>query len=309
MNSAKEKFRVQNSGYKSILYRLSQLVGFLLGARIFVVLILSFALYVSTFFLFNQEESLRKFVFDFKVHGIIFCTLLSILAGGIINQFYDREKDKVTKPFRTQLQSFLKQRYFLYAYLSLNLVSLGISGIISYRVFIYLLVYQFVMWFYSHKLSKILILNNLTFVSLTLYPFFGMLVYYRTFSEKIFLMAIFLFLVLLIIDILKDTLTKNADKVFGYTTIPNFFGNKTTTVVLIILQLFLYSTSMLLVYGKGLYTITSYYFAGSLFIIIFCIYLVLNTFKNSNFFALNLLRSWIFVGILCMLLDGIFHKF
>lgn len=208
-----------------ILYRISQFVGFLLGARVFVGLLLTFALYVSTFFLFNQEESLRNFVFDFKVHGIIFCTVLSIFAGGIINQFYDREKDQLTKPFRTKLQSFLKQKYFLYAYLTLNLISLGIAFLISPRVFVFFLTYQFFMWFYSHKLSKILILNNLTFVSLTLYPFFGMMVYYRTFSVRLFLMAVFLFVILLIIDITKDFLTKNADKIFGYVTIPNFSRN------------------------------------------------------------------------------------
>jgi len=294
---------------KTVLYRLSQFVGFLVGARIFVVLILAFALYVSTFFLFNQEESLRTFVFDFKVHGIIFCTLLSIVAGGIINQFYDREKDKITKPFRTKIQSFLKQKYFLYVYLSLNLVSLGISWMISPRVFVYLLIYQFGMWFYSHKLSKILIVNNLTFVSLTLYPFFGMLVYYRTFSVKILLMAAFLFLILLIIDILKDTLTKNADKVFGYTTIPNFFGSKVSEIVLIILQIFLYLLSMILVNIKGLHSINAYYFASGIFIIILSIYLVLNRSRNYNFLALNLLRLWVFIGIISMLLDGIYTKF
>ena len=137
-----------------ILYRISQFVGFLLGARVFVAILLTFALYVSTFFLFNQEESLRDFVFDFKVHGIIFCTVLSIIAGGIINQFYDREKDKLTKPFRSKIQTFLQQKYFLYAYLGLNLISLGIAVLISPRVFFFFLIYHFFMWFYSHKLSK-----------------------------------------------------------------------------------------------------------------------------------------------------------
>ena len=159
-------------------YRISQFVGFLIGARVFVTVLLTFALYVSTFFLFNREESLRNFVFDFRVHGIIFCTVLSVLAGGIINQFYDREKDQLTKPFRSKIQSFLKQKYFLYMYISLNLISLGIALLISPRVFIFFLIYQFLIWFYSHILSKVLILNNLSFVSLILYSFFGMLVYY-----------------------------------------------------------------------------------------------------------------------------------
>ena len=309
MNSAPDHFRIQNSRKKSVLYRLSQFIGFILGARVFVVLILAFALYVSTFFLFNQEESFRNFVFDFKIHGIIFCTLLSILAGGIINQFYDQEKDKITKPFRSKLQSFLKQKYFLYVYVSLNLISLGIAWLLSPRVFIYLLVYQFFMWFYSHKLSKILILNNLVFVALTLYPFFGMMVYYRSFSINLFFLAAFLFLILLVIDILKDTLTKNADRIFGYTTIPNFFGVRISKIVLLFLLIGMYGISMMIIYEKGLHNFTSYYFAFGLFLIALCSYLVLSNLKNVNFFTLNLLRLWIFIGIISMLLDGFIARF
>lgn len=147
-----------------LFYRISQIIAFLLGARIFVAMLLTFALYVSTFFLFNEEESLREFVFDFKVHGIIFCTVLSILSGGIINQFYDREKDQLTKPFRSKLQRFLNQKYFLYAYLTLSIISLTVAILISFRVFIFFVIYQFFMWFYSHKLSKILVANNISFV-------------------------------------------------------------------------------------------------------------------------------------------------
>jgi 4-hydroxybenzoate polyprenyltransferase len=290
-------------------YRISQFVGFLVGARVFVALLLTFALYVSIFFLFNREESLRNFVFDFKVHAIVFCTILSILAGGIINQFYDREKDQLTKPFRTRIQKFLKQKYFLYAYLTLNLISLGIAVLISPRVFFYFLVYQFLMWFYSHKLSKILIINNLTFVSLTVYPFFGMWVYYKTFSEKIFLMAIFLFVILVMIDIIKDLLTKNADKVFNYNTIPIVLGSIATKVVLSFLSVVLIGISMLIIHEEGIHNMMNLYFSLGLFIIIFALYLLLNPIKKANFFAINILRVWVFVGIFVMLFDGIVKRF
>ena len=291
------------------LHRISQFIGFLLGARFFVTVLLTFALYVSTFFLFNQEESLRKFVFDLKVHGIIFCAVLSILAGGIINQFYDREKDQITKPFRSRLQSFLKQKYFLYAYLALSILSLAVALMISHRVFIFFLIYQFFMWFYSHKLSKILIVNNLTFVSLTMYPFFGMLYYFRTFSVKVFFMAMFLFLIILMIDILKDTLTKNADKVFGYRTIPNFFGRRVTAFINILLLLGLVAVSMSIIEYKGLFDVMSYYFAGGRVVFSGILYFVLEGRKNSSFVAMNLLRFWVFIGICAMLLDGILTKF
>ena len=288
-----------------LFYRFSQFIAFIMGARVFVTLLLTFALYVSTFFLFNQEESLRNFVFDFRVHGIIFCTILSVLAGGIINQFYDLEKDQVTKPFRTRVQYFLKQKYFLYAYIALNVFSLGIAGMISIRVFFFFLIYQFLMWFYSHKLSKLLIINNLTFVSLSLYPFFGMLFYYKTFSLLIFFMSIFIFLMLLIIDVLKDTLTKNADKVFGYFTIPNYFSSTTSRTIIVFLLMGAQISSGLIIWKMGLHSIMSYYFAASIIIQIISVFLVLNKAKYSKFANLNMLRICIFIGIIAMLANGI----
>lgn len=309
MNSEKETFQSKNDISKSLYYRFSQFVGFLLGARFFVAALLTFALYVSTFFLFNQDESFRNFVFDFKVHGIIFCTVLTILAGGIINQFYDLEKDHVVKPFRTRIQSFIKQKYFLYAYLGLSFISLGVAWLISHNVFIFFVVYQFFMWLYSHKLSRVLIVNNLTFVSLTLYPFFGMMVYYETFSKKVFLMAVFLFLILLCIDIVKDTLTKSVDKAFGYTTIPNYFKTKNTKIILTALLIITMIISMKIITRTGVSGFMAYYFAGGLFVMIFCVYLLFNSSRKSNFLTLNILRIWVFIGIIAMLLNGIESKF
>lgn len=308
MNSEKETFQQKNYIQKSFFYRFSQFVGFLLGARFFVAVLLIFALYVSTFFLFNQDENFRKFVFDFKVHGIIFCTVLTILAGGIINQFYDFEKDHVVKPFRTRIQSFIKQKYFLYAYLVLSVISLGVAWMISHNVFAFFVVYQFFMWFYSHKLSRILILNNLTFVSLTLYPFFGMMVYYETFSKKVLLMAVFLFLILLCIDIVKDTLTKSVDKAFGYTTVPNYFKSRNTKTIIVSLLIITMAVSMKLIMKTGIAGFMAYYFTAGLFIFILCVYLILNHTRKSNFVTLNILRIWVFIGIIAMLLNGLEGK-
>ena len=293
---------------KSLFYRFSQFVGFLLGARFFVAILLTFALYVSTFFLFNQDENFRNFVFDFKVHGIIFCTGLTILAGGIINQFYDVEKDQIVKPFRSRIQSFIKQKYFLYIYLFLSIISLGIATFISHRVLLFFLFYQFVMWYYSHKLSRILVVNNLTFVALTLYPFFGMMVYYQTFSKKVLLMAIFLFLVLLIIDIVKDTLTKKVDNVFGYTTIPNFFSRKVANTSIISLLITAMFVSAKIIDKSGLIGFMAYYFASSLYVFTICVFLIINSSRRNKFITLNILRFWLFIGIVSMLLNGIYEK-
>ena len=281
-------------------------MSLLLGARIFLILLFTFTLYVSTFFLFNQEENLRKFVFDYKVHGIIFCSILSIAAGGIINRFYDNEKDRVSKPFRTRLQSFLKEKYFLYSYITLNVVTLVISAILSPRILVFFLVYQFLIWFYSHKLSKILIVNNLTFVSLSLYPFFGMLVYYQHFSYKIFLMAIFLFLLMLTIDLIKDLLTKNVDKVFGYNTIANVFGKKTSYHIIALVIFLNILVSSIIVYSYHQLNIFSWYFVISIFFFLLLIFPILTYQKNKMFWVINLFRVWVFVGVIFMLFNGIY---
>ncbi|MCC2590150.1 UbiA family prenyltransferase [Chryseobacterium sp. MFBS3-17] len=292
-----------------IFYRIVQLVGFIVGARVLVTLLLTFALYVSIFFLFNQEESLRQFAFDFRIHGIVFCTVLSILAGGIINQFYDREKDQLAKPFRSRVQSFLKQKYFLYAYLLLNVVSLGIAGLISWRVLVFFLIYQFMMWFYSHKLSKILIVNNFTFVALTLYPFFGMLVYYRTFSLKVFMMAAFLFIMLLLIDIIKDMLTKRVDFIFGYRTLPNFFGDQVSRNIVFFLLATAFGVSLVIAEWLGIRRILGWYFLGALPLFVTAVFLLKDGKRKSKFIVLNIFRLWIFAGILAMLADGIMMKY
>ena len=292
-----------------ILHRLSQLVSLLLGARIFVLALFTFTLYVSTFFLFNQEESLRKFVFDYKVNGIILCAMLSIAAGGIINRFYDKEKDEVEKPFRSRLQSFLKEKYFLYSYVILNVFSLGISAVLSWRIFIFFLIYQFIIWFYSHKLSKMLIINNLTFVSLTLYPFFGLLVYYKHFSYKLFLMAAFLFLIMLTIDLIKDVLTSNVDRVFGYNTIANVFGKKVSYIVIgfVIFANVLVSILLLFFIPKTNYMLG--YFSLSILFFVMMSFPILTYQKSKLFWVINFFRIWVFIGVIFMLLNGIFERF
>ena len=292
-----------------LIYRFSQFISLLLGARFFVLIFYAFALYVSTFFLFNQEESLRSFVFDFKVHGIILCSLLSIAAGGIINQFYDVEKDKLQKPFRSKLQSFLKQKYFLYTYISLNTFSLGIAGLLSYKIFVFFLIYQFIMWFYSHKLSKVIVINNLTYVALTLYPFFGMLVYYEHFSMKLFWMAAFLFLILWIIDIMKDILTMRPDRLFDYDTIPLRFGIYSTTVILSVLLLLNALTAYIIVDVTNTFNFVVIYFTLSSFVMILSLIPILFFKIKRIFWLMNLLQFWLFIGVIFLLLNGIFEKF
>ena len=103
--------------------KLLQVIGLLFGVRLFKLVFITFSLYVSTFFLIHQG-SFHQLLSEIKIHGIIFCCVFSIAAGGLINQFYDEEKDKIIKPFRSRIQLFLKKKYLLYSYLLFNVLSL-----------------------------------------------------------------------------------------------------------------------------------------------------------------------------------------
>ena len=165
------------------------------------------------------------------------------------------------------------------------------------------------MWFYSHKLSKVIVINNLTYVALTLYPFFGMLVYYEHFSMKLFWMAAFLFLILWIIDIMKDILTMRPDRLFDYDTIPLRFGIYSTTVILSVLLLLNALTAYIIVDVTNTFNFVVIYFTLSSFVMILSLIPILFFKIKRIFWLMNLLQFWLFIGVIFLLLNGIFEKF
>ena len=286
---------------------IKKILGFLLGARFFTTIVLAFALYVSTFFIFNTNENITDFVFDLRVHGIIFCGLMSILTGGMINQFYDQEKDKIVRPFRTKLQSFIQQKTYLITYLLGSVLSLVLALIISFKVFLFYFNFQVLLWAYSHKVSRIFVLNNLLFVSLSLYPFFGMVIYFEAYNLLVFTMAFYLFLLLLLMDLMKDILSQRIDSVLGYQTLPNTIGISWTKKINVGILLLLMIISVALYQLLKNHVFLPYYFL--LGILFFLGLLFLIVFKKDQGIPLiinNLLKIWIFIGIWAIALDGIF---
>lgn len=286
---------------------IKKIIGFLFGARFFSVAVLYFALYVATIFIFNSSESLRQFAFDFRAHAILLSALLSVTAGSLINQFYDQEKDRLIRPLRTRLQSFVRQSTFLYAYLFLSGAGLVIAAFLSWKIFLFFLVYQVLIWAYSHRLSRTLIVNNLMFTALTLYPFLSMVLYYQAFSLLVIALAVFLFLILLMMDIMKDVTTRRADMLLGYNTIPDVFGIKRTFIVLNCLTLLLSFFSLWLALGASYLQIMQLYFGISA--VVFLSFFIKDE-KNKILKIpkrLFFLKIWIFLGILAMLADGLLN--
>lgn len=196
------------------------------------IAMLVFAQYMASLFIFNEDQSHLQILLEKNLTFIVLASALSAAAGYIINNFYDLEKDRLQRPFQQYIERFISQQFKLYTYLTLNTLALIVSSLVSWRVALFFLIYQFMVWFYSHKINKIVWLNNLYTVILMVFPFFALFLYYENFDQIIFFHAGFLILLLLVTDILKDLTSTSADLVYDYQTLPIVYGEKKTKYLL-----------------------------------------------------------------------------
>lgn len=196
------------------------------------ILMLVLAMYFTAYFIFAQESTLFNFIESNKIHLIILASALTIAAGSIINNFYDAQKDRVGRPVMAYISRFISQEFKLNVYLLLNFLALLTALIASWRVALFFIIYQFLVWFYSHKLSKVVFVNNLFYTILSLFPFLALLLYYNNYSLIIFMHGFFLGGLLLIADLSKDLFTQKADLIYNYKTLVTVFGVYTSKIII-----------------------------------------------------------------------------
>lgn len=201
------------------------------------IAMLVLAQYMASLFIFSDGKNHLQILLDQNLTFIIVASALSAAAGYIINNFYDLEKDAVQRPLQNYIERFISQSFKLNTYLMLNTLALGAAFMVSWRVLVFFVVYQFMVWLYSHKINKLVWLNNFYSVILMVFPFFALFLYYENFDPIIFYHAIFLFLLLLVTDVLKDLTSQTADAVFNYSTLPVVYGERKTKQILAILML------------------------------------------------------------------------
>lgn len=201
------------------------------------IAMLVLAQYMASLFIFGEGKNHLLILLDPNLTFIILASTLSAAAGYIINNFYDLEKDAVQRPLQNYIERFISQNFKLNTYLALNTLALGAAFMVSWRVLVFFGGYQFMVWLYSHKINKLVWLNNFYSVILMVFPFFALFLYYENFSHIIFYHAVFLFLLLLVTDILKDLTSQTADAVFSYSTLPVVYGEHKTKQILAVIML------------------------------------------------------------------------
>lgn len=198
------------------------------------------AQYLTSIYILSFDDDVWDVILNPSLFLLVFSSSLVIAAGYIINNFYDSEKDKINKPTKTAIDNLVSNKTKLTIYFIFNTVAVLLSFFISIRAAIFMAVFSFAIWLYSHKLKRITFVGNLVASILAIVPFFAIFLYYKNISVLIILHATFLSLLILIRELVKDMLSYRGDLIYGYQTIPVKYSMKVSKYIvsfLIILTL------------------------------------------------------------------------
>ena len=283
---------------KSILFKFLSIFSVV---RIYNILIIVLAQYLTSIFILSDKK-LYDVIFDFNLFLLIFCSSLSIASGYIINNFYDKKKDVINKPIKSKIDDVVKNSTKLYFYFLLNFVVIFFASIISLKALIFFSAYIFFLWFYSHKLKRLLFLGNLFYSLLTITPFFAILLYYKNIDFIIAAYALFLFFILLLKDITKDLKNLIGDFTENYQTIPVVFGEDFSRIIISLITFInvILIINLFINFSDGYMNI--YYAVSLILLLIFTIKLY-NSKKVSDYLELhNILRLIIGLGVFSIIL-------
>ena len=284
---------------KLLLMKIASLFSVIRGYNIPVI---ALAQYLSAIFILAPEKRALSVILDFNLFILVLASSLTIASGYIINSFYDSKKDLINRPNKSRLDRLLSQSTKLQVYFGLNFFVATIAFFVSFRAVIFFSVYIFLIWFYSHKVKKLKIVGNLMSAFLAVLPFFGILLYYKNFYEVIFFHALFLFLLLLIREMIKDLENIKGDLANNYQTIPIVYGETFSKKIITFLLL---STTIPVYYLVNVFDIgyMDSYFYFSFMIFIFFGIKLWNSDNKENFLLLhNILKFVIVAGVFCIVL-------
>ncbi|WP_298155809.1 geranylgeranylglycerol-phosphate geranylgeranyltransferase [Flavobacterium sp.] len=292
-----------------LLMKIASLFSVVRGYNIPVIVL---AQYLSAIFILAPENSRAlDVVLDSNLFILVIASAFCIASGYIINNFYDAKKDLINRPQKSMLDRLVSQKTKLQVYFALNFIAVAMALLVSWRVSLFFSVYIFLLWFYSHKLKKFAIIGNISAALLAVFPFFGLLIYFfKTQHEDydlqkvgiIFCHATFLFLLLLIREIIKDFENLAGDLANNYSTIPIEYGEKTAKKVITALAIATIIPIFLLIedYDVGYMDI---YFYSCLITLIFFIGYLWKSENKAQFLRLHItLKTLIVSGIFCIIL-------
>jgi 4-hydroxybenzoate polyprenyltransferase len=203
------------------------------------------------------------------------------------------------------LDRLVSQRTKLSTYFMLNFISVFLASYISFKAVLFFSSYIFGIWLYSHKLKRVPFLGNFVSATLAIAPFFAVFVYYKNFQAVIFVHAIFLFLLILAREMVKDLENIAGDMAHNYKTVPVLYGVTFSKVCITILMGLTLVPSLLLIeyFDVGYMYL---YFIVCIFLQIGFLVLLIKAITKKHFVWLHIiLKVIILAGVFSILLIDI----
>ncbi|MBE0393018.1 geranylgeranylglycerol-phosphate geranylgeranyltransferase [Flavobacterium sp. PL002] len=296
---------------KLFLKKVISLFSVVRGHNIPVIIL---AQYLSAIFILAPEKRAIAILLDFNLFLLVFASAITIASGYIINNFYDSQKDLINRPNKSMLDRLVSQATKLKVYFTLNFIAALLALCASWQAFLFFSAYIFLIWFYSHKIKKYPVVGNLTAAMMAILPFFALLLHYYnsiTFEEiesykghfaVIFAHACFLFLLLLIREMIKDLENLKGDLANNYQTIPIRFGEQMSKKIITILTIATIVPVYVLIdiYDVGYMDI--YFYVCFIILIFFLLYLWKSHQKAEYLLLHNVLKFLIVAGVFCIVL-------
>ena len=287
---------------KLLLFKLLSLFSVVRGYNILVI---TLAQYLASIYILSPNIPLRQVIFDLNLFLIVTASALTIASGYIINNFYDAEKDLINKPTKSMLDRLVSQNFKLTTYFILNFLAVFAASYISFRAVLFFSAYIFGIWFYSHKLKRIPLVGNLVSATLAIAPFFVVFVYYRNFETVIFVHALFLFLLILAREIIKDLENMAGDIAQNYRTIPIIYDPGVSKLLIAFLIVLTLIPSLLLIRTFDVGYMYLYFMACIALLLVFLFLLWKANGKKDYVWLHNILKFIIVAGVFSILLINV----
>lgn len=294
-----KKIEMLSRQTKHLLLKIISMFSVVRGYNIPVIVL---AQYLSAIFILAPEKRALEILLDFNLFIIVLASSLTIASGYIINNFYDSKKDLINRPNKSKLDRLVSQKTKLQVYFTVNFFVSLIAFFVSFRAVLFFSTYIFLIWFYSHKLKKQLIIGNLTASFLAVLPFFAILLYYKNLYEQIFAHATFLFLLILIREMIKDLENIRGDIANDYQTIPVIYGESFAKKIITLLTLL---TAIPVYYLVEIFEVRymDIYFYVSMIVLIFFLRKLWKSDSRADYLLLhNILKFLVVAGVFCIIL-------
>jgi 4-hydroxybenzoate polyprenyltransferase len=274
--------------------RIVRLLALLSLVRWYNILAVTIGLYLSAFYLLNADVSKWDVLIDYKLHLNVAALALLLMAGYIINAFYDFEKDLINKPQETLFLSLVNKRESLNLYTFFNFIAVVFSFYVGWKVFVFNFSLSIALWMYSHKLRKLSVVGECSAAALTVAPFFSLGLYYWSVNYTVILYVGFIFANTLNRELIKKMTYYKGDLIYGFSSIPIKYGIRRAKLVLAFLMIAsLVPVVLLFPYVRDQYI--SYYFVFSSSMVLISLFYLRNASKAKDFERINTLYKLILI--------------